>query len=406
METCANPGCTEPGTNKCSACKTTPYCGPICQTADWPCHKDACPGHLRKVGMAHLQKALAFECERNYVQALRSAELALTKLKQLKDRTLVIVKILDEVLRLKNISLSFLNRHKDALECATDRYNMWATTNMRNAGMLGAAFPLIESLIHNEEYSQAQLIARTAYEMIFYNTDDIIPTGQRQQFLARGSHHLAHATWRLSEAGGIPPEEKQKAGEEAIELARKAIEITSQLHGNDDNETAGSIGLLASALGHFNGVDDDEILRLNERTIAIYARHYGSTSLNVGTGENNLGNAYCRRSARAQLANNRNRELVNLQMALPHHREAYRIYRAVNYVDKAEKIMQTVVQIEQRIRRLTATSDREGWKVWSKLTTLWQNPMTVWFALPYCMKQWRDHGREKDKYLDSQYTKN
>ena len=58
METCANPGCHEPGTNKCAGCKITPYCSSICQTAHWPTHKESCDGRLRKMGMDHLAKAM------------------------------------------------------------------------------------------------------------------------------------------------------------------------------------------------------------------------------------------------------------------------------------------------------------------------------------------------------------
>ena len=75
LPTCSNPGCDQPGTKQCSACKTTPYCGPICQTADWTHHKEECPGHLRKVGMAHLEKALGFHRQRNWHQTLRHADL-------------------------------------------------------------------------------------------------------------------------------------------------------------------------------------------------------------------------------------------------------------------------------------------------------------------------------------------
>ena len=72
METCcSNPGCDQPGTKQCSACKTKAYCGPICQTADWQHHKEECPGHLRKMGMAHLEKAKGFDKDCNWVQTLR-----------------------------------------------------------------------------------------------------------------------------------------------------------------------------------------------------------------------------------------------------------------------------------------------------------------------------------------------
>ena len=86
METCANPGCDQPGTNKCSGCKTTPYCGPICQKDHWPLHKESCDGRLRKMGMDYLDKAKGFERENNWSQVLRYSDLAATKLKQLKDR--------------------------------------------------------------------------------------------------------------------------------------------------------------------------------------------------------------------------------------------------------------------------------------------------------------------------------
>ena len=43
--TCSNPGCDRPGTNKCGACDSTPYCGPTCQKEDWPHHKEECPGN-------------------------------------------------------------------------------------------------------------------------------------------------------------------------------------------------------------------------------------------------------------------------------------------------------------------------------------------------------------------------
>ena len=117
METCANPRCDQPGTNKCSACKTTPYCGPICQTADWPHHKEECPGHLRKVGMANLTKAREFHDANNYPQLLHHADLAATKLKQLKDRP---VEDIDKAMNFKFNALNMMNRQREALECAKE----------------------------------------------------------------------------------------------------------------------------------------------------------------------------------------------------------------------------------------------------------------------------------------------
>ena len=307
MATCSNPGCDQPGTKQCSACKTTPYCGPICQTADWVHHKEECPGHLRKMGMAHLEKATGFHQERNWVQLFLYAELALTKLKQLKDRRLETVEILDDAFACKFHALQFLDRDKEALECAKERYTLWAMNHMRNPRMFDAAFGLIQSCLHNQEYEDAALYAHTAHEMIVNDADGIVPSDQRESLLARGSYWLSVATMKLAEAGGIPPEEKQKAGEEAIALARKALEIHTQLQGTESDRVANGMRVLADVLGYFNDVDDDEILRLYEQAIAITGRVEGSSSANVAVGENNLGSAYHKRAARAQVANDLDR---------------------------------------------------------------------------------------------------
>ena len=151
METCANPGCDQPGTNKCSGCKTTPYCGPICQTAHWAIHKESCDGRLRKMGMAHLDKARDFHRENNWSQALRYSDLAATKLKQLKDRPF------DEIsaaLCIKCQALGFLGQYREQLECAKEWYCLW-NTKPTDVGAIDAAFFLIESCMHNKEYADS-----------------------------------------------------------------------------------------------------------------------------------------------------------------------------------------------------------------------------------------------------------
>ena len=155
METCSNPGCDQPGINKCSACKTTLYCGPICQTADWAHHKEECPGHLRKVGMANLEKAQGFYRECNWPQSLRYSDLAATKLKQIKDRP---VEDISGALSYKHNALNMMGRHKEALECAKEWYCLWLT-NHTHPGAIEAGFALIESCIHNKEFFDAVLYA-------------------------------------------------------------------------------------------------------------------------------------------------------------------------------------------------------------------------------------------------------
>ena len=355
VTTCSNPGCDQPGTKQCSACKTTPYCGPICQTADWVHHKEECPGHLRKLGMAHLEKAQGFHRARNWQQTLRYADLALTKLKQLKDRRLETVEILDNAFALKSDALQRMDRHKEALECAKEHYTLWAMNHMRNPGMFDAAFGLIQSCIHNREFEDAALYAHTAHEMVLNDADGIIPSDQRQKLLARGSYWLSQATLFLAQAGGIPPAEKQKAGEEAIALARKALEIDTQLYGTNNPQVAMDTRALASALEYFTDVDDDEILRLYEQSTAISKRLDGKSSLNVAVGEFNLGNTYDNRAKRAMAANDLDRCMSNLELALPHYREASRICRVINFTEKADEAHRSAMHVEELIRQIGST---------------------------------------------------
>ena len=347
VATCSTPGCLEPGTNKCSSCKITPYCSVACQTIDWVHHKEECQGRLRKLGETHLQKAIGFHQERNLSQMLHFSELALTMLKKLKARPLEVIIIIDNAMGIKYTALNFMDRKKEALECAKERYSLWAAGYMRHHGMLFAAFPLIEGLIHNKEYEQAHLIASTAYEMIINDTDNIIPESVRQGFLAQGSQLLGRSTYWLAVSGGIPSGEKQKAGEEAIALLRKALEIDTQLHGTESDAVADDLSTLANVLKYFNDVDDDEILRLYDQAIAIYGRVQGGLSPNVATSENNLATTYGQRADRARDANDLDRCVANLELALTHYRESARIYRAINHLDSADSTAQRAAEIEE-----------------------------------------------------------
>ena len=352
VKPCSNPGCDQPGTNHCSACKTTVYCCVICQTADWTHHKEECQGHLRKVGMANLTKAKGFQQQQNWEQTLRYGELAASKLKQLKDRRLETVVAISDALVNKFNALTFMGRHREALEYAKEKYTLWAMNHLRNPASMTAALALIQSCLHNKKYEDAEHYARHAYFMIAEMTDNFIPADQQPQFLADVSYYLASAICKLAGAGGIPPEDKQKAGEEAIGLARKALEIHTQLYGSESAKVAMSMGVLADALDYFNDVDDDEIPRLYEQTIAITRRVEGSSSVNVAVGENKLGTAYAHRADRAQAANDLDRCMTNLELALPLHREAARIFRAINHVTSADRALRNIAGIEEKIRHI------------------------------------------------------
>ena len=301
--------------------------------------------------MAHLEKAEGFERERNFVQSLRFSELALTKLKKLKPRTLQVIEIIDVATGAKFYALNLMGREAEALECATERYGLWAAGNMHNPRMLHAAFPLIESLLHNKRYEQAALIARTAYEMIIASNDIIIPDDQRPRFLARGAQFLARATYRLAETGGIAPEGMQKAGEEAIALARKALEINTQLYGSESDHVADDMGAIADVLDYFHDFDDDEVLHLRQQAIPIYSREQGPSTYNVANNEFNLGIAYGKRFYRALAVHAVERYRINLEPALTHYREASRIYRIINHADMADRAAQLVSKYEGMLRQ-------------------------------------------------------
>ena len=350
VKPCSNPGCDQPGTKSCSACKTTFYCSVICQTADWTNHKEECPGHLRKVCKANLLKARGFQQERNWMQALRYADLAATKLKQLKDRRLETVQAINDAFECKYNALNFMARYREAKECAEERYTLWAMNQMRNPGSIYAAFALIQSCIHNGEYEDAEHYARHAMFMINEMTDNFIPSEHRPKFLARGSYELARAIFRLAKAGRITPEEKQKAGEEALAFARQALKLNTQLFGTESADVANVMNLLAEMLDYFNDVNDDEVIRLIEQATAIYSRVEDSSSVNVAAGENNLGLAYVSRARRSQIANDLDRCMTNLELALPHLREAVRMFRVNNNVNGANAALRDVGEAEENLR--------------------------------------------------------
>ena len=303
--------------------------------------------------MANLAKALKFHQQQNYVQSLRYSELAATKLKQLKDRRLETVEAISEALSCKFNALQHLDRKREALECIKECYTLWAMNHLRNPGCMRAALGLIQSCIHNKEFEDAELYAREAYFMVVEMTDNFIPSNQQPQFLADVTYWLGRAIQELAQHSAIPPAEKQKAGEEAIPLVRKALELNTQLHGTESAKVAMAMTTLGDVLDYFNNsYDDVEKLRLFHQSNAIYRRVEGSSSRNVAAVEYKLGIVYGKRAKRAHAAKALDRYLANLELALPHYREAARIYRVLNRMDKAEDALRKVAQIEESIRQV------------------------------------------------------
>ena len=346
---CTRPGCDQPGVSLCASCRLVGYCCRTCQVEDWPRHKEIdCQGQMLKIGTSNLEKANGFYKDDNYAQALRYSDLALVKLKQLNDRP---IESLDTALIIKYDALTYMNRNREALECAQERYCLYLTSHTHPPA-INASFSLIQSCIHNKEFEDATLYARTTWETITLSRDSHIPDNRRQYFTAQGAYCLAMAMLHLAQNGDIPPEANQTVGQEAIGLARRALEIRTQLHGTEDPDVAIAMGLLARTLNYFNNIDDDdEVLRLYEQSMAITARVEGSSSVNVAVSEQNLSYVYLQRAKRARAANDLDRQIVNLEQALPHYREAARISRAINHVDKADAADQCVAEVEEEIRR-------------------------------------------------------
>ena len=360
---CSNPGCEQPGTNRCSACKTSYYCGSVCQTADWPKHKETCPGHLRKVGLVNLDKAKGFNQARNWLPSLRFSELALAKLRPLNDRSLAIIEILDDALSYQFNALHFLDRKMEALECATERYNLWANSYIRNPRTIHASFPLIDSLMENGDFERAHLIAGTVHEMIMHPTNHDIPDNMHLYFMAQSSHLLADSTYRLAKVFGIPLLERKKAGEDAIALARKALEIHTELHGADSEKVANDMGLLANVLRYFGDVND-EAIHLYEQMNVIFSQssmHVGSSSVNVALNKMNLGNIYFERAVAAINTNDVDLQLTNYELAYPQFLDAAQIFRTINNREMADNATQHITMVESSIRYLrTQMADREA----------------------------------------------
>ena len=232
---------------------------------------------------------------------------------------------------------------------------MWAMNHLRNPGSIQAALGLIQSCIHNKEFEDAKRYARHAYFMIADMTDNFIPADEQPRFLADVTYWLGTAILSLAQAGGIPAEEKQKAGEEAIELERKALEVYTYWEGTVSPRVALAMGTLADALDYFNDVDDDEVLLLQQQAITIFSRAEGSLSVNLAIRENRLGLAYKQRARRAHAVNDLDREVTNLELALSHYHEAIRIYRAIDHVDNADYALLNATQMEEQIRQIRIT---------------------------------------------------
>ena len=112
--------------------------------------------------------------------------------------------------------------------------------------------------------------------------------------------------------------------------------------------------VVLQALDHFNDIDDDEILRLYQNSYPIFVRLQGGTSSNVALNEKNIANAYRKRARRAYNADDLDRELDNLELALPHYLEELRIHNANNNMASVAESRRNVTFIEEEILQVRA----------------------------------------------------
>ena len=221
-------------------------------------------------------------------------------------------------------------------------------------GAITAAFALIESCLQNREFADAHLYASTLWEIINHKYDNKIPDDRREAYIARGAYYLAQATLRLAMNGGIPPREKQKAGEKVSALARRALEIHTQLYGVESENAINDMCVLADTLVFFND-DYDEFIRLYKQAVSIYIRLQGSTSPNVAICKSKLSDVY---NKKAGDANDKESCIENLEKTLCHSREAVRIFRAVGRMEEADKHEQRILEVEEALQRFAATTTK------------------------------------------------
>ena len=248
-----------------------------------------------------------------------------------------------------------MNRNGEALECAKEWYCLYPT-NHTHPPAIEASFFLIESCIQNKLYNDAVLYAHTTWETITLSRDSHIPDNKLQWFTAQGARHLAKAQFNLAQSGGIPENEQESVGIETIALSRRALEIDTQLNeANSDGakDVAQDMLLLASVLTHFKDVGDDEIPNLIMQAKAIFLQIFSSSSRNVAACENNLGAIYYKRAIRAQVENDQERNITNLELALSHFREAAQNYRAANHFDHADQAAILVAQVDNALQNAT-----------------------------------------------------
>ena len=78
--------------------------------------------------------------------------------------------------------------------------------------------------------------------------------------------------------------------------------------------------------------------------------------MNVAVGEFNVGSAYSNRTERARVTNDWVQCMANLELALPHYREADQIHRANNLIYSADEALRQIAIVEQHMWYIRITN--------------------------------------------------
>ena len=117
-------------------------------------------------------------------------------------------------------------RHVLANACAQERSQLWHMhIHTGYPGALAAMFTQIELSIITNVLDHAENNARIV-QFLSSERTNLLSDAHRPSHIAESSRLRALIILRKAQSGGIPPEGRQKAGEEAIMLAREAVALS------------------------------------------------------------------------------------------------------------------------------------------------------------------------------------
>jgi tetratricopeptide (TPR) repeat protein len=188
-----------------------------------------------------------------------------------KTKTTLLLKALSRYSQLRTIE----GNYEDAVTLAEEAYNCVAIAyNPVHIQVQEAAGILIECLIFKGDLYDAERFAQVTLDSL---KDPANKVDQEGEEVAIGHYNLANVMMRQD--GDLVKAEG---------LAREALRIRSQLHGNDHHRTGESIALLANVLRRQDFLGND-VKEFHERSLAIAVKHEGPDGINTAVNNLSLG---------------------------------------------------------------------------------------------------------------------